>query len=86
MAKKTASMSDSRTASMDNDNAIMPGDPVILRTMPLERMDTLHEMYPDVFPSVHENRKRKALTKLITAVIIFLVVVGLVIYYTFDVK
>lgn len=81
MARRTSSMGDRKTTSANNDNVIMPGDPVILRTMPLERMDTLHEMYPDVFPSVHEKRKGNALTKLITAVIIFLVVVGFVIYY-----
>lgn len=81
MGKKTASMGDNRTASMDNDNVIMPGDPVIFRTMSLERLDTLHEMYPDVFPGAHKNRKWNTHTKLITTVIILLVVVGLVIYY-----
>lgn len=81
MARKTASMRDSKTSSANNDDVIMPGDPVILRTMPLERVDTLHEMYPDVFPSVHEKRKRNVRTRLVTVIAILLVFVGVIIYF-----
>lgn len=81
MARKAASAESSRTASVVNDNVISPGDPVILRTMPLERMDTLHEMYPDLFPDVHVKRKQSVHRKLVIAAAIFLVFVGVLVYF-----
>ncbi len=42
-------MARKKTATMNDDGVITPEEPVVFQTMPLERMDTLSEMYPDLF-------------------------------------
>ncbi|MFC1715157.1 LemA family protein [Candidatus Poribacteria bacterium] len=74
-------MARKKTAFVDNSGAIVPEEPVILQTMPLERTDALSEMYPDLFPSA---KKRKDIwnrhTKLATALIVLLIVAAYIIY------
>ena len=78
--KKTAAMNDNNVIMNDN-NVIMPGEPVVLQTMPLERMDTLSEMYPDLFPDAQQQKKKWNLhTKLVAVIVVCLIFAGSIIY------
>jgi len=79
MAKKKASI---------NNKVIVEGEPVspalnggAFPTMPLERVDTLSEIYPDLFFDVPKKRKWNIPVKRITIAIVLLTVASYLVYY-----
>lgn len=74
-------MARKKTATMNDDGVITPEEPVVFQTMPLERMDTLSEMYPDLFPDTQKKREQWSLhIKLVAVIVVCLMFAGFVIY------
>lgn len=70
-----------KKVSMNNNDVTVEGEPTVLPTMPLERMNPLSEIYPDLFPNLQEKRRWNIPLKLIATIIAFLAVAGSLIYY-----
>ena len=64
----------------NTQDEILDVEAVVLPASPLERMGTLSEMYPDLFPDVRREPRWKLPVKLLTILGSFLAVVGVIVY------